>query len=75
MLRLHIDIPMPDLALAEGQQLSDEILVTIENALRYTNFNGTVQFRLGEDSDRGKKNYMDLDEWGHASTRKGRFEV
>lgn len=70
MYRLHIDIPLQD-----NQQLAQETSLKIVEFLNSMNIEGVelVQYRLGNDFDRGNKNYLDIDPQGHCSNKKNKI--
>ncbi len=67
MHRLHIDIP-----LNKDLELSVDLSKKIVDFLSTLNIEGVdlVQYRLSNDTDRGNKNYLDINENGHASNKK-----
>lgn len=84
MHRLHIDIPL-DMPLEDAQKVATEFMDSIFERLRdnsiktgmaihwyYGNPNDRIQvnYRLGDDRDRSNRNYLNVDENGHASTKK-----
>ena len=67
--RLQLDIPLG--SDQERAILESEIFVRcICDALKAHGAPVTLNYRLGNDSDRGKKNYLDINENGHASNKK-----
>lgn len=52
---------------------SEIFLKCVEDALVAHGAAVTLNYRLGNDSDRGKKNYLDINENGHASNKKMTF--
>ena len=73
MYRLHIDLPL-DEDLENSQQLSEHIIEILKNEL-YGEGLSVVQYRLSNDTDRGNKNYLDINENGHCSNKKLSFEI
>ena len=70
--RLHLDIPLgPD---QERAIIDSEIFTRcLTDALTAHGAAVQINYRLGNDSDRGKKNYLDINENGHASNKKMTF--
>jgi hypothetical protein len=68
--RLHIDIP-----LADDQTQSAYISKQVAEFLLSMNIEGVelIQYRLSHDLDRGNKNYLDINENGHASNKKSQI--
>jgi hypothetical protein len=70
MYRLHIDVPCgtdQKEAIASAQQ----ILADIQKFLAFTSLQGReIGVRLGEDTDRSKKDYLRINENGHAANGK-----
>lgn len=74
MYRLHIDIPAP-----ENQQVAlkfaTAIMNDIEKVLR-ENYQGLeINYRLGNDTDRQKSNYFQINENGHVNNKKNRLTI
>ena len=69
--RLFIDVPLTD-----NQEVSIDISKEIVEFLRTMKINDVnlVQYKLSHDSDRGNKNYLDIDEFGHCSNKKFKIE-
>lgn len=79
MFRLFLDVPLGDNEVDAIIRANDFL-----NHIRESMTNGNIigcpatneilknelQFRLGCDGDRGNRNYMNKDEFGHASTKK-----
>lgn len=66
MFRLHIDIPLPYTE-EEAVKLSKDIIATLNpNKLNVY----CINYRLGNDEDRQKSNYLDKNENGHVSNKK-----
>lgn len=66
MYRLHIDVP-----LGTDQEIAIAAARDILNSLGYAEWFGYEPLaRVSDDNDRQKRNYLDLDENGHASTKK-----
>lgn len=65
--RLHIDIPLTD-----DQTQSAYISKQVAEFLLSMDIEGVelIQYRLSHDLDRGNKNYLDINENGHASNKK-----
>lgn len=75
MYRLHIDIPIgTDQALSIA--LAKEIVHQATLHLSSTSAAGLIlNYRLGNDEDRQKSNYLDLDAKGHCSNKKLSVEI
>ena len=71
MFRLHIDIPL-DKNEEKAKNLSQSI-VSFLKQLQVEDVN-LIQYRLGNDSDRGNKNYLSIDENGHCTNKKDKIE-
>lgn len=67
MYRFHIDIPLTKDELA-SKEISAAIVEYLKN-MKITEVE-LIQYRLGNDNDRGNKNYLDIDENGHCSNKK-----
>jgi hypothetical protein len=67
--RLHLDI-----SLSADQEHSKLVALSLIDLLRYAlreyPEKDNVQVRLGNDSDRGRKNYLEINENGHAANGK-----
>jgi hypothetical protein len=70
--RLNIDFPLA--ADLEESKLLTALIV--EHIARMQKFEGVemFQYRLSHDSDRGNKNYLDINENGHCSNKKIKVE-
>lgn len=70
MFRLHIDVP-----LTKDQTQSEELANKILEFIKSMNIEGVelAQYRLSNDTDRGNKNYFDINENGHCSNKKLRI--
>jgi hypothetical protein len=74
MYRLHIDIPASENQQA-ALQLTQNIMRDIERVLR-ENYQGLeINFRLGNDQDRQKSNYLQMNENGHVNNKKTRIQI
>ena len=74
MYRLHIDIPASENQQA-ALQLTQNIMRDIESVLRQ-NYQGLeINFRLGNDQDRQKSNYLQMNENGHVNNKKTRIQI
>lgn len=71
--RLHIDIPL-DVDQAKAIEQAKGILSAIQTSM-IGKYSGDVNYRVGNDEDRNKKNYMIMDSSGHCSTQKSKFSV
>lgn len=65
MYRLHIDVPLGDDVLA-ARISANKILDCLTPLKERYN----IQYRLGNDADRQKSNYMQINENGHCSNKK-----
>ncbi len=67
MYRLHVDIP-----LSKDLDQSIDLSKQIVDFLSTLKINGVdvVQYKLSNDTDRANKNYLDINENGHASNKK-----
>tara|TARA_B100001094_G_scaffold333124_1_gene408820 strand:- start:47944 stop:48177 length:234 start_codon:yes stop_codon:yes gene_type:complete len=72
--RMHIDMPV-GMDKEEAVKKSRYILGVIENNLGTIRAHGveSVNFRLGNDADRQKSNYLDVNENGHCSNKKSKI--
>lgn len=73
MHRIHIDIPLEQLGINEAQLITNEIAIVLEQNLKaiLQDYNlNSYNYRLGHDEDRTPKNYMHINENGHASKQK-----
>ena len=69
MFRLHIDIPLPYTE-EEAAKMAKAIIATLDpNTLDVY----CINYRLGHDEDRQKSNYLDKNENGHVSNKKGKI--
>ena len=69
MFRLHIDIPLPYTE-EEAVKMAKNIIATLDpNKLDVY----CINYRLGHDEDRQKSNYLDKNENGHVSNKKGKI--
>lgn len=86
MYRLHIDIPMGHdqvKAIAASKLLMDILIAEIERNSAYANEKSTceivkmdlIQWKLSDDTDRANKNYLDINENGHASNKKSKYSL
>lgn len=71
MYRFHIDIP-----LFKDEVISKALANQIVDFLKTMDVDGVelIQYRLGNDSDRGNKNYLSIDENGHCTNKKTKIE-
>jgi hypothetical protein len=70
--RLHIDIPLGK-DVSEARNLADHLIEIMRNEF-YGEGLRLIQYKLSHDSDRGNKNYLDINENGHASNKKVKIE-
>lgn len=74
MYRLFIDIPLGyDQELA--QKISEQLAEFVRDHIQQNNIESIkeVNYRLGNDDDRNKSNYLQINENGHVSTKKSKF--
>jgi len=69
--RLHIDIPLTD-NLTDSETISKKVIEFL-TSLNVEGVN-VLQYKLSNDSDRANKNYLDINENGHASNKKCKIE-
>jgi hypothetical protein len=78
MFRLHIDIPL-NCSEEEAAVAANEIITRIRTILGLDGIKvdnvKVLQYRLGNDDDRQKKNYLIKDENNHVANRKSRIEI
>ena len=65
MYRLHIDIPL-NYTEKQAIELSDQITLMISRVIT----NHQINYRLGNDEDRQKSNYLTKNANGHVSNKK-----
>lgn len=83
MYRLHIDIPLgedAERATSIAREFTKWILLDEEAKDRIRRVMGSgegmsLNYRLGNDADRQKSNYLDINENGHVSTKKIRVDI
>jgi len=80
--RLHIDIPLgndEETAIRNAEQLMHWTFSDVdckERILRLTHSDiNQINYRLGNDEDRQKSNYLQKNENGHVSNKKIRIEI
>jgi hypothetical protein len=74
MYRLHIDIPASHNQQA-ALQLSQNIVRDIERVLR-ENYQGLeINYRVGNDEDRQRSNYLQMNENGHVANKKNKIQI
>ena len=67
--RLFIDVPLGnDLDIAKN--IADQLVAIMENEFDVNDALSVVQYKLSHDTDRANKNYLDINENGHASSKK-----
>lgn len=84
MFRLHIDIPIvppeydgkpPTDKQSECRDYANQIMEKVIQILREDVFVvQNINYRLGNDEDRGTPNYLVINENGHCSNKKSRWE-
>lgn len=75
MYRLHIDIPIGRNQ-EEAIAVSKLIIHQASSQLASTHAIGlTMNYRLGNDEDRQKSNYLDIDSKGHCSNKKSSLKI
>ncbi len=73
--RLHIDVPLVA-DMNESVAMSKQLIEIIKNSLVDNNIeNIKINYRLGNDEDRQKSNYLNINENGHASNKKSIIEL
>ncbi len=75
MYRLHIDIPFKQDDQSECARSSLEIMTRIVHALKDFAEVKEINYRMGNDSDRQKSNYLQIDEKGHCSNKKTKVDM
>ena len=71
--RLHIDVPLVN-DMKESVDLSQQIIQSIQKALTTSGIKDIeMNYRLGNDEDRQKANYLNINENGHASNKKNKI--
>jgi hypothetical protein len=78
MYRLFIDIPISGSSTEEAVKTADHFMnLIIKN--HSADIRGLdihqVNYRLGHDEDRQNRNYFQIDDAGHASTKKSRIDL
>lgn len=73
--RLHIDVPLVA-DMNQSVAMSKQLIEIIKNSLVDNNIeNIKINYRLGNDEDRQKSNYLNINENGHASNKKSIIEL
>ena len=73
--RLHIDVPLVA-DMNESVAMSKQLIEIIKNSLVDNNIeNIKINYRLGNDEDRQKSNYLNINENGHVSNKKSIIEL
>lgn len=74
--RLHIDFPLTD-SLEESKDRSNAIMQAFLRVLQEQQENSgqDVNFRLGNDGDRQKSNYLEINENGHVNNKKSKTKI
>jgi len=68
--RLHIDVPLVA-DINQSVAMSKQLIEIIKNSLVDNNIeNIKINYRLGNDEDRQKSNYLNINENEHASNKK-----
>ena len=79
--RLHIDIPLgtdEDSAIVKSKILMQEFMSSHRSELNFLNEKYDIEemnYRLGNDEDRQKSNYLDKNENDHVSNKKTRVAL
>ena len=79
--RLHIDIPLgtdEDSAIVKSKLLMQEFMSSHRSELNFLNEKYDIEemnYRLGNDEDRQKSNYLDKNENDHVSNKKTRVAL
>jgi len=76
MYRLHIDIPLAISQEVAIDRAQHAVAIVID-ALRREDWGEGLElnYRLGNDDDRGAKNYLDINGNGHCSNKKTRVTI
>ena len=74
MYRLHIDIPASENQHA-ALQLARNIMNDIEKTLREHYQGLEINYRVGNDTDRQKSNYLMINENGHTGNKKNKINI
>lgn len=73
--RLHIDIPM-SVDLSESTEQAQKLIQSFVDALKQNGVIGQdVNYRLGNDGDRQKSNYLVINENGHVNNKKSKVST
>lgn len=75
--RLHIDVPIQAETREEAIEIARDLLHTLQIETIDSPLLGSgheVNYRLGNDNDRQRSNYFDMDENGHCSNKKTRIK-
>ena len=78
MYRLHIDIPVgtdEEEAIRIATHMVSSIAVHVGNRAKIDDEVTGMNYRLGNDEDRQKSNYIDKTENGHVTTKKCRIAM
>jgi hypothetical protein len=70
--RLHIDIPFDACSVEEAQEKAKQLLneLSINNNIKLGHLAEELNYRLGNDEDRQRSNYLDINHKGHCSSKK-----
>lgn len=71
MFRLHIDVPIEAATVEEAQEKATLVLCKMGVSANNAGIEGNC--RLGNDDDRNRSNYFELDKAGHCSSRKSKI--
>lgn len=73
--RLHIDLPF-DQNLDSSKEKTEKIMKAFEKALQEQGItNQDVNYRLGNDGDRQKSNYLQINENNHVNNKKLKIQL
>lgn len=72
LYRLHFDIPLNDNQ-EQSIDVSKRIVEAIVSTIKQFSDIDMVNVRLGNDGDRGKRNYLNINDSGHAASGKDRY--
>ena len=70
--RFHLDIPLPGMTQEQAIEISKKIADIIVFSLKPMGELLEINYRLGNDKDRQKSNYLNINDKGHCSSKKTR---
>lgn len=71
--RLHFDIALEGMTQQEAIEWSTLFVDDLKNRMQMNLNNRSVGVKLSNDEDRGNKNYLQINQNGHASSKKIKF--